>query len=71
MRFSGGQRCWNGPERSADVHLECGTDTKLLTADEPSTCAYKMRLATPAACSEEEIAFIKAQLEGGDVEPVE
>lgn len=71
MRFSGGQKCWNGPERSADVYLECGTETKLLSADEPSTCAYRMRMATPAACTEAEMASIKAQLEGGEVEPAE
>jgi protein kinase C substrate 80K-H len=50
MLFDQGERCWGGPDRSANVHVVCGGENKLLSVDEPSMCAYKMVFQTPAVC---------------------
>ncbi|KAL5105263.1 hypothetical protein TcWFU_007635 [Taenia crassiceps] len=50
MLYDGGEQCWNGPSRSVKVKVVCGAENRLLSAEEPSRCTYKMRLETPAAC---------------------
>ncbi|KAJ3113827.1 hypothetical protein HDU96_002869 [Phlyctochytrium bullatum] len=50
MVFEHGQHCWNGPARSVEVELECGTENKILTVTEPSKCEYAMRVTSPNAC---------------------
>ena len=50
MRFTGGERCWNGPARSMTVKLECGVANELKDISEPSVCEYTGTLVTPAAC---------------------
>ncbi|ETK77174.1 hypothetical protein F441_16889 [Phytophthora nicotianae CJ01A1] len=64
MRYSKGQRCYKGPERSVLAHLECGEEDELLSVDEPSTCVYEMAVRSPLACTteiltkaEEDVAF--------------
>ena len=52
LRFTGGERCWNGPLRSTRVVLECGADAEILSISEPETCSYELKLATPAVCTE-------------------
>ncbi|ETL91254.1 hypothetical protein L917_10198 [Phytophthora nicotianae] len=55
MKFSNGQKCWNGPNRSLTVKLECGPEPmELSDIEEPSTCVYTAKLRTPAVCSEED-----------------
>ena len=55
MRFTGGARCWSGPQRSATVILSCGAQSEILSIAEPETCTYEILLATPAVCSEADI----------------
>ncbi|KAL3787253.1 hypothetical protein HJC23_004127 [Cyclotella cryptica] len=53
MKWSGGTKCWNGPQRSAEVIVTCGgLITKLLTADEPETCRYVFTMESPMACDD-------------------
>ncbi|KAJ3109369.1 hypothetical protein HDU96_007234 [Phlyctochytrium bullatum] len=49
-KFEGGLGCWNGPERSMLVRLECGEETKVLEVSEPNKCEYEARVVTPALC---------------------
>lgn len=55
LKFSNGQKCWNGPNRSLTVKLECGPEPmELSDIEEPSTCVYSAKLRTPAVCSEDD-----------------
>jgi hypothetical protein len=41
MRFENGQSCWNGPQRSLTLTLQCGGgETQVLSVDEPGKCVY-------------------------------
>ncbi|GBG29616.1 Glucosidase 2 subunit beta [Hondaea fermentalgiana] len=50
FKFTKGQRCWNGPERSLTVHATCGPEERIIDVREPSTCEYVMTFTSPAAC---------------------
>ena len=50
MRYENGEKCWNGPNRSATITLVCGTENQLLSASEPNRCEYAMEFSTPAVC---------------------
>ncbi|KAL4139585.1 hypothetical protein PRIC2_003080 [Phytophthora ramorum] len=55
IKFTNGQKCWNGPNRSLTVKLECGPEPMELSGiEEPSTCVYTAKLRTPAICSEDD-----------------
>ncbi|GLE10550.1 hypothetical protein PINS_up022696 [Pythium insidiosum] len=62
ISFSGGQSCWNGPNRSLKVTMECGAKVELFDVDEPSTCVYTAKLKTPIVCDDAH----KAQLVATD-----
>ncbi|KAF9651810.1 hypothetical protein BDM02DRAFT_3110284 [Thelephora ganbajun] len=49
--FTGGAKCWNGPQRSIQVDLSCGLDNELLTITEPEKCEYLITGTTPALCT--------------------
>lgn len=51
QKYDRGQNCWNGPDRSVKVHLECGIENQLKAASEPNRCEYAFIFATPARCS--------------------
>ncbi|RMX64822.1 hypothetical protein DD238_004361 [Peronospora effusa] len=59
MRYSQGDKCYNGPKRSVLLHLECGERDEILSVDEPSTCVYEMAVRSPLACNAE--VYAKAQ----------
>ncbi len=60
MKWTNGQKCWNGPERSASVIVRCGAETKLLSAEEPDTCSYLLEMESHIACDD---AYFKKYLE--------
>jgi hypothetical protein len=51
-KWDKGAKCWNGPMRSATAHVTCGTETVVLSADEPDTCRYVFQVQSPTACDE-------------------
>jgi len=48
--YENGERCWNGPERSVQLELTCGTENAILTIAEPEKCEYHFTGTTPALC---------------------
>ncbi|GAA5874605.1 hypothetical protein JCM16303_002920 [Sporobolomyces ruberrimus] len=48
--YADGQRCWNGPARSAKVNLVCGTSNALTSVIEPEKCEYLFTVTSPAVC---------------------
>ncbi|XP_074577108.1 glucosidase 2 subunit beta-like [Curcuma longa] len=63
MKFSNGDRCWNGPDRSLKVRLRCGLKYELADVDEPSRCEYVAILSTPILCREEKLKELQQKLE--------
>ncbi len=51
MMYEHGERCWNGPERSAKVDLECGAENEVIKVTEPSKCAYLIKMKSPVVCT--------------------
>ncbi|KAK9822351.1 hypothetical protein WJX74_010977 [Apatococcus lobatus] len=49
--FTNGQHCWQGPPRSLQVSIKCGSIEQVSKVDEPNRCEYTAEFATPAACS--------------------
>ena len=50
MKYTKGEKCWNGPDRSTTIHLKCGVEDKIISAYEPNKCEYAMDFTTPALC---------------------
>lgn len=48
--YTGGEKCWNGPKRSAEVELICGSENRLLSVGEPEKCQYLFRATSPLLC---------------------
>jgi hypothetical protein len=48
--------------------LLCGAEEKLVSVEEPSRCAYTAQLATPALCTHEDHAALRAQSEAAEAE---
>uniref|UniRef100_A0A7S2AW44 MRH domain-containing protein n=1 Tax=Octactis speculum TaxID=3111310 RepID=A0A7S2AW44_9STRA len=57
MYFRQGEKCVDGPDRSVNVTVICGTQNEVLRLDEDGMCIYSMLFRTPAACDQQ-----KAQL---------
>ncbi|KXG47627.1 uncharacterized protein PGRI_014970 [Penicillium griseofulvum] len=56
IEYDRGQSCWNGPNRSTKVILECGEENKILKTAEEEKCVYSMLVTSPAACARVEEA---------------
>ena len=52
MKWENGQKCWNGPKRSATAYITCGAETKVLSAEEPDTCRYELQVESHIACDD-------------------
>ena len=52
LKWTGGQKCWNGPKRSATVIVTCGEENTLLSADEPNICEYEFKMESFIACND-------------------
>lgn len=50
LLYTRGSKCWNGPQRSGEVELICGSDNRLLAVGEPEKCEYHFQLTSPIAC---------------------
>jgi hypothetical protein len=61
-KFSGGQRCWNGPARSLSVNFECHGEDTIMDVTEPSVCEYTMRFGTPAVCHPSTLEALEKEL---------
>lgn len=62
MEYNDGQRCFNGKHRTLTVTLECGEEYKAIDASEPAMCEYAMRVATPCACSPDDLKAIEENI---------
>lgn len=60
--FDHGQHCWQGPNRSLKVTLVCSATDTVNKVEEPSRCEYTAVLETPAACQQDEVDDLKAEL---------
>ncbi|ODQ53776.1 hypothetical protein SAICODRAFT_43226, partial [Saitoella complicata NRRL Y-17804] len=56
--YERGAKCWNGPDRSVKVYIECGAgagtgtgkEMEVLGVVEPEKCEYAMRVRGPVGC---------------------
>lgn len=49
--YSGGDECWNGPNRVVRMRMVCGAEDALIDVKENGKCTYEFTFASPAACS--------------------
>lgn len=53
MHFTQGTNCWAFGPRTADVHITCGPEQKMISSNEPTTCYYKFEVESPSGCTEQ------------------
>ena len=63
MPYTGGDRCWNGPQRSAIVHLKCGMEELVESVEESERCKYVVLFETPAVCEEDLVREIEKEMQ--------
>ncbi len=51
LKYGNGQHCHAFGARTATVTVSCAPQNALISATEPSTCAYRLHFESPAACS--------------------
>ncbi|AQZ17359.1 GTB1 (YDR221W) [Zygosaccharomyces parabailii] len=52
LEFDHGDKCWDGPERSASVFVQCSEKTQINKITEVSRCRYVIELDSPYGCSQ-------------------
>ncbi|KAG0264317.1 hypothetical protein BG011_007065 [Mortierella polycephala] len=62
--YTGGAKCWNGPERSVKVIMSCGAVNEIVAVSEPAKCEYLFKFSTPAVCH---VLSDTEALEGADI----
>lgn len=50
--YDRGHKCWEGPHRLAVIHMECGTESGLISVSEPQKCEYHIKVQSPIACKD-------------------
>lgn len=53
MHFTEGTHCWMFGPRTADVFITCGTEHKMISSNEPTTCYYTFEVESPSGCTKE------------------
>jgi len=52
-RWDKGQKCWNGPQRTATAYVTCGEEMAVVkSAEEPEMCRYVLDVESYIACDE-------------------
>ncbi|KAI8103292.1 hypothetical protein M9435_004631 [Picochlorum sp. BPE23] len=63
MVFTDGEGCWQGPSRSINVTLKCGSEDSFVSLAEPSRCTYTGVIRTPAHCTDELVKNLEREVE--------
>jgi protein kinase C substrate 80K-H len=63
LHFENGQRCWQGMDRKAVIHTNCGVTSAITLVEEPSTCFYSIHFDTPIACSLSTASALRQEIE--------
>ncbi|KAI1785346.1 endoplasmic reticulum protein [Ganoderma leucocontextum] len=50
QHYTGGAKCWNGPQRSVTLVMSCGLENAVLSVAEPEKCEYEFKVTSPALC---------------------
>ncbi|CDO96016.1 unnamed protein product [Kluyveromyces dobzhanskii CBS 2104] len=50
LEYRRGDRCWNGPLRSAKIQMRCAPEFKIEAVSEPTRCSYVFEMAGPLGC---------------------
>lgn len=53
LKYGSGDKCWNGPRRSAELSVSCAPDFRIETVSEPSKCSYQIEVKAPFGCDPE------------------
>ncbi|CCE62365.1 hypothetical protein TPHA_0C02100 [Tetrapisispora phaffii CBS 4417] len=51
IEFNNGDKCWNGPKRSATVVIKCDENFKISNVQETTKCNYIIEIVGPLGCS--------------------
>ena len=51
LQYADGEKCWNGPNRSAQVFIRCAESFKIHNVQETTKCNYVFEVSGPLGCS--------------------
>lgn len=57
------ESCWNGLARLKDLEMSCCGEERVTSVEEPDRCSYLMKSGTSAACKQEIVSALHAELE--------